>query len=73
LVEDGRLLFQGFAGDIVELPTYLASVSIHDLAPLANRAVLGEHEPFVLLGRDILNSYKILLDGPQLSLEIHAP
>lgn len=70
LVEDGRLLFQGFAGDVVELPIFLIAVQMHDLPPILIRAVLGEREPYILLGRDVLNAHRILLDGPQLALEI---
>ena len=70
LVEDGRLLFQGFAAEVVELPIFLVEVHIHDLAPMMVRAALGEHEPHILLGRDVLNSHRILLDGPHLALEI---
>jgi hypothetical protein len=70
LVEDGRSRFQGFAGEVVELPVFLADVQIHDLPPVPVRAALGEHEPYILLGRDVLNLYRIVLDGPQLALEI---
>jgi len=70
LVEDGRLLFQGFAGNLIELPIFLVEVHIHDLPAVALRAALGEHEPHILLGRDILNLHRILLDGPQHALEI---
>jgi hypothetical protein len=70
LVEDGRLLFRGFAGDVVELPIFLVEIQVHDLPAVAVRAVLGEHEPHILLGRDVLNAHRILLDGPQLALEI---
>jgi hypothetical protein len=73
LIEDGRLRFQGFASEIVELPIFLVEVQLHDLPPLLVRAALGEHEPYVLLGRDVLNSYRILLDGPQRALEIESP
>lgn len=55
LVEDGRLLFQGFAGGIVELPIFLVEVSVHDFPAVLVRAALGEHEPHILLGRDVLN------------------
>jgi len=70
LVEDGRLLFQGFARATVELPIYLVEIQVHDLAPMLVRVVLGAREPCVLLGRDVLNSHRILLDGPELALEI---
>ncbi|MCI0381425.1 MAG: aspartyl protease family protein [Gemmataceae bacterium] len=70
LVEDGRMMFQGFAGEVVELPVFLIQLQVHALAPINIRAVIGKHEPHVLLGRDVLNSYRLLLDGPQLALEI---
>jgi hypothetical protein len=73
LVEDGRAHFEGFAGEIIKLPIFLLEIQLHDLAPQVVRAVLGEHEPYVLLGRDILNAHRIVLDGPQLALEIDRP
>ena len=73
LVEDGRLLFEGFAGDLVELPIFLVEIQVHDFAHLAIRAVVGEREPYILLGRDVMNAHRIVLDGPQLALEIGRP
>jgi predicted aspartyl protease len=70
LVEDGRLLFQGFTGAVVELPVFLVAVQIHDLPPVLTRAVLGASESHILLGRDVLNAHHLLLDGPSLALEI---
>jgi predicted aspartyl protease len=62
--------FQGFAGQIVELSVYVVDLSIHDLPAVRIEPVLGEAEKYVLLGRDVLNAHRILLDGPQLALEI---
>jgi hypothetical protein len=70
LVEDGRLRFQGFASEIIELPIFLVECRVHDFPPVTIRAALGEHEPYILLGRDVLNLYRIALDGPNLTLEI---
>jgi len=70
LVEDGRLQFQGFTGKVVELPVFLVDVHVHDLPAITVRAVLGEHEHLILLGRDVLNAHRLLLDGPVLTLEI---
>jgi hypothetical protein len=72
LVDDGRALFQGFAGELVELPIFLTEIQVHDFAPVLTRAALGEKEPHILLGRDVVNAHRILLDGPQL-LEIERP
>ncbi len=73
LVQVGRFLFEAFGGAVVELPVYLVAVQIHDLPPLEVRAVIGEREPYVLLGRDILSSYRVLLDGPGQAVEIELP
>ena len=58
LVEDGKLLFQGFAGEVVELPVFLVEIGVHGLPPVAVRAAFGEREPHILLGRDVLNAHE---------------
>ncbi len=64
LVEDGRLLFQGFAGEVIELPVFLVEVRVGTLGPILVRAALGPAEPHILLGRDVLNRHDLLLlDG----------
>ena len=73
LVEDGRALFEGFEGTVIELPLFLVEVQVHDFSPLLTRAALGKKEPYILLGRDVLNAHRLLLDGPQLILEIERP
>jgi len=70
LVQVGLLECQDFHGVIVTRLVFLAVVSIHDFPPVEVRAVLEERQGYVLLGRDVLNSYRIVLDGPQLALEI---
>ena len=70
LVEDGRLQIQGFTGKVVELPVFLVDVHVHDLPAVAVRAVLGEDDRLIILGRDVLNAHRIVLDGPGLALEI---
>jgi hypothetical protein len=73
LVEDGRALFQGFAGELVELPLFLVAVQVHNMAAVLTRAALGREEPHILLGRDVLNHHRMLLDGPQRLLGIERP
>jgi hypothetical protein len=73
LVEDGRGFFQGFASEVIELPIFLVEINVHDFRALLIRAALGENESHILLGRDVLNANRILLDGPQLALEIERP
>ena len=73
LVEDGRALFEGFAGQVIELPVFLVEIRVHDFSPLLTRAALGANEQHILLGRDVLDAHRMLLDGPQLILEIERP
>ena len=70
LVEDGRLQLQGFMGKVVELPVFLVDVHVHDLPAVTVRAVLGENDRLIILGRDVLNSHRLVLDGPGLALEV---
>jgi hypothetical protein len=60
----------GVGGIVQSMPSYAAQLRIHNLQ-LHNLEVVGNpKEAHVLLGRDVLNSYRIVLDGPQLALEI---
>jgi hypothetical protein len=70
LTEDGRMLFQGFASEVMELPIFNVEVQVHDRPAVEIRAALGQHENHILLGRDVLNTHRILLDGPQNAFEI---
>lgn len=71
LVQVGLQECADFHGVIVVRPLFLVAVSLHDLPPVVEvRAVLEERQKYVLLGRDVLNNHRIVLDGPQLALEI---
>jgi hypothetical protein len=60
----------GVGGIPQAMPSYAALLGIHNL-PRQNLEVVGNpKETYVLLGRDVLNNHRIVLDGPQLSLEI---
>ena len=73
LPERGVFQFQGFGSEVLNVPYYLVEVSIHDFPPVQIMAILGEREPYILLGRDVLNSHRLLLDGPNLAFEIERP
>jgi hypothetical protein len=62
--------FKGFGGEIRELPVYDVTFELPEHSPAGGQPLLGEDEPYILLGRDVLNQFKILLDGPGLALEI---
>ena len=52
------------------MSTYRVQIGIHEFPPVMIEAIAHAEEPFVLLGRDVLNRFRLLLDGPQLLLEI---
>jgi hypothetical protein len=70
LVPADQIPIVGVGGHTTTMPTYLVQIEIRLLVPLTVEAVAHEDEPFVLIGRDILNQFRVLLDGPNLVAEI---
>jgi len=70
LFQFGSILIAGLGSLAAPRPSYLVEVRIHNLAAQTIEAVSDADEAWILLGRDVLNSYRIVLDGPQLALEI---
>jgi hypothetical protein len=60
----------GFGGHLVTLPTFLVELQVRDLTPATVKVLASHDEPYVLLGRDVLNRFTILLDGPNLVIEV---
>jgi len=60
----------GFGGGVYRVPIYLVSLAIRTFPPLVLRVLAHPGEPWILLGRDVLNGHRILFDGPNLVLEI---
>jgi hypothetical protein len=52
------------------MPSYPVRITIHNFPPLTIEAVASPGESWVLIGRDVLNAQRLLLDGPGLVLEI---
>jgi predicted aspartyl protease len=65
----GTRAVQGVAEGQTIRQIFEAFLSI-DQRALQKFEVVGWHEDFVLLGRDILNNYHITLDGPNLTFTI---
>jgi hypothetical protein len=63
----------GLGGDVGQLPTYWVLVGVHDLSPRSQLVFACDGEPWVLLGRDVLNQYRVILDGPASAVEIQQP
>jgi predicted aspartyl protease len=60
----------GFGGNSRLVLSYLVELTIRDLPPHLVEVLAHPEEPHVLLGRDIMNQHRIILDGPGLALEI---
>lgn len=70
LVPLDELPVMGFGGQVLLVRTYLVEIAVRGLLAVTVEVLAHESEPFVLLGRDILNRHRLLLDGPGLALEI---
>ena len=70
LVQVGLQECQDFHADRVMRSVFLVAVSIHEFPAVEVRAILEERQTHILLGRDVLNSRRIVVDGPRLTLEI---
>jgi hypothetical protein len=70
LVPLDELPVGGFGGQVLLLPTYRVELSLRSMQPVVIEVIAHPQEPVVLLGRDLLNRYRIVLDGPRLALEI---
>ena len=60
----------GLGGHISRVGVYRVDVTIRSLPTVRIKAVRNDNELFVLLGRDVLNHFRLVLDGPASSLEI---
>ncbi|CAN5760668.1 hypothetical protein BH23PLA1_BH23PLA1_34350 [soil metagenome] len=58
------------ASGVKLVPTYLVELAIRGLPTQPVEVFAHAGEPYVLLGRDVLNQHRLLLDGPGLALEI---
>ena len=70
LVPVDEIQVEGLGGHLTTMPTFLVCIEIRQLLPLTVEVGGHENEPFVLIGRDIMNQFRIVLDGPGRALEI---
>jgi len=64
------VLIGGFGGAQQVVPVYLASVAIQSFPPVTLAALAHAGERWLILGRDVLNNHRLVLDGPGLVLEL---
>lgn len=64
LLQVDEQVVEGFDGRPRVLPVYLVVLHDRDLPPVEIRVVRGDVSN-AILGRDVLNRYKVVLDGPK--------
>jgi len=69
LEQMGEAELGGLGALVLRLPAYVVSLSVHDGEPVLLQVYAADMENHVLLGRDVLNRFRITLDGPQLFCE----
>jgi hypothetical protein len=70
LPQIGTIPIGGVGGLAQNMPSYPVQVAVHNLPARVVEVVASPGEAWVLLGRDVLNLHRLLLDGPQLFTEI---
>jgi hypothetical protein len=63
----------GVGGYRSTVPTSFVELAVHDLPFRDFEVFVIAGEPWVHLGRDVLNNYPTVLDGPRLGLDIDTP
>lgn len=70
LVQLDTILIGGFDGVQQPVPTFGVMLGLRQFPPFLIEVVASKAEKWVLLGRDVLNRHRLLLDGPQLTTEV---
>lgn len=70
LEEVARHEFEGLGGARVTLSIFRVYLMIRGCPTLEVNVAGSDGEPYILLGRDVLNQFKIILDGPNGKLQI---
>lgn len=67
----GRLSARGFGGGLHAIDVYDLGIDVFGVGTIPIRALSHPAEPFVLIGRDILNQFRVTVDGPNQVVEFH--
>jgi hypothetical protein len=73
LIRMREMQVEGLSGVLSTMPTFLVEITIDGLSPITVEALFERGEQYVLLGRDVLNLYSILHDGPTNQVTIIEP
>jgi hypothetical protein len=59
-------------GSVTQLvDVYEVDIEIPGVAIISTKAIAHPDEPFTLIGRDLLNLFRVTLDGPNNIVEFH--
>ena len=72
LVQLDETAVVGFGGHVSLSPAYLVNLALQPFDSIPVRVLADRDEAFVLLGRDVLNRYRVLLDGPGLTVDLQS-
>jgi len=70
LVPLDEVTVSDFGGQILLSPTYRVVLTVRNSQRQIVEVIAYPDESMVLLGRDVLNQFRIMLDGPGLALEL---
>lgn len=65
-----RIPVRGFLGEPEELSRYAVQVTPKGLRPVDVTVLTSTEERVIILGRDVLNHFRVVLDGPNQTVEI---
>jgi hypothetical protein len=69
LVSHRSLPIGSLGGAVSQVDAYLIEIELRGFPPLTVE-VVAANEPWILLGRDVDNHFRLLLDGPAGALEV---
>jgi hypothetical protein len=61
---------EGFGGVKFRKHTYVVRIGLSSLRSHVLEVTEGTGEDYILLGRDVLNKYRVVLNGPELCVDI---
>jgi len=70
LVAGDQVLIAGVSGAAEMAPTYFVDIALEHMQPMSMIVAAFGSKEYCYLGRDFLNRYRIVLDGPKLKFTI---
>ena len=70
LHQTGEVAVVGVGGNDEQMPLFEIILKVHSYPPQRMEVLSHPQEPWILLGRDLPNSFRLVLDGPNPVLEL---